>query len=70
MSDRLAHRPRYHGLFNHVDSSQHLHKEFLRNRWAYRRQTPYYEKRTLGSSLSLVPIGYTFVRGLFSRYIS
>ncbi len=68
MSDRLAHRPRYHGTFKHIRPSRHLQKEYLRNRWAYRRQTPHHEKHSLGYSLSLVPLGYKFVRGLLVRY--
>ncbi len=68
MSDRLAHRPRYHGPFNRIHPSQYTQKEFLRNRWTYRRQTLSYEKHTLGYSLAFVPTSYTFVRDLFTRY--
>ncbi len=68
MSDRLAHRPRYHGTFKHIHPSRHSQKEYLRNRWAYRRQTPQLEKHPPGYSLSFVPLSYKFVRGLLIRY--
>jgi hypothetical protein len=68
MSDRLAHRPRYHGAFKHIHPTRYSNKDYLRTGWSYRRQTPKFEKHTPGYSLSFVPLGYKFVRGLLTRY--
>ncbi len=68
MSDRLAHRPRYHGTFKHIHPSRHSTKEYLRNHWVYRRQSPQVEKHSPGYSLSFVPLSYKFVRCLLIRY--
>ncbi|GAC1422041.1 MAG: hypothetical protein PVSMB2_32310 [Ktedonobacteraceae bacterium] len=68
MSDRIAHRPRYQSIRRRIQPSRLTEKDFLRNRWTYRLQTPHYEKHALGYGLSLVPLGYKFVRGLLIRY--
>ncbi len=68
MSDRIAHRPRYQSIRRRIQPSRLSEKDFFRNRWAYRRQTPHYEKHALGYGISFVPLGYKFVRGLLVRY--
>ncbi|GAC1615413.1 MAG: hypothetical protein NVS4B11_02330 [Ktedonobacteraceae bacterium] len=68
MSDRIAHRPRYQSMRKRIQPSRLSQKDFLHDRWTYRRQNIHYEKHALGYGLSLVPLGYKFVRGLFIRY--
>ncbi len=68
MSDRIAHRPRYRITHKLIQPSRLSQKDFLRNHWTYRRQTLHYEKHSLGYGLSLMPLGYKFVRGLLTRY--
>jgi hypothetical protein len=67
MSRRIAHRPRYHQLRPLPHSSPRSHKDFLRNRWTYRKQTIHYQKRTPGQGLLLIPWGYRLVRGILSN---
>jgi hypothetical protein len=55
MSRRIAHRPRYHYMRPVPHPSLRSHKDFLRNRWTYRRQNIPYQKRSPGQGLLLVP---------------
>lgn len=66
MSRRIAHRPRYHFSRPVPHLPRSSHREFLRNRWAYRRQPQPYPKRAPGQSLLLAPYvswGYRLFRG-------
>ena len=67
MSRRIAHRPRYRHLRSIPQPSLRSHKDFFRNRWAYRRQGISLQKRTLGQGLLLIPWGYRLVHGLVGR---
>jgi hypothetical protein len=68
MSSRIAHRPRYRTMRQLAQqTSRHVCRDFLATRWSYRRQTPLYEKRPLGYSLSLLPLGYRFLQGVLIR---
>lgn len=67
MSRRIAHRPRYRHLRSIPQPSLRSHKDFLRNRWTYRRQGIPFQKRTLGQGLLLIPWGYRLVQGLVAR---
>ena len=62
MSRRIAHRPRYHHMRHLPHPPLRSHKDFLRNRWTYRRQTIPYQKRIPGQSLMLIPWGYRLLR--------
>ena len=62
MSRRIAHRPRYQHMRYLPHLSYRSHKDFLRNRWTYRRQTITYQKRIPGQSLLLIPWGYRLLR--------
>ena len=63
MSRRIAHRPRYHSMRYLPQPPLRSHKDFLRNRWTYRRLTIPYQKRILGQGLLLIPFGYRLLRG-------
>ena len=67
MSRRIAHRPRYQTIRHIPHPSLRSHKDFLRNRWTYRRQTIPYQRRPLGQGLLLIPWGYKLVRGIVGR---
>jgi hypothetical protein len=67
MSRRIAHRPRYRNMRYLPLSSPRSHRDFFRIRWMYRRQEPLYEKHELGYGLSLIPISYHMVCGIFLR---
>ena len=64
MSSRIAHRPRYHMMLSIPQTPLRSHKEFLRNRWTYRRQVNFFQKRTIGQGLLLIPWGYRAVRSV------
>jgi hypothetical protein len=64
MSRRIAHRPRYQSMRYQPQPQPHSHKDFLRNRWTYRRLTVPYQKRTLVQGLLLIPFGYRLLRGI------
>ena len=64
MSRRIAHRPRYHMMRSISQTPLRSHKEFLRNRWTYRRQVNFFQKRTIGQGLLLIPWGYRAVRSV------
>lgn len=55
MSRRIAHRPRYRDMRHLVQPSQRTRKDFLRQKWAYRRSTLAYQKISLGQGLLLLP---------------
>jgi hypothetical protein len=67
MSRRIAHRPRYHAMRSIPQPLLRTHKNFLRNRWTYRRQTISFQKRTLGQGLLLIPWGYRVLRSAIVR---
>lgn len=68
MSRRIAHRPRYNSLRSIPQPLLRSHKDFLRNRWTYRRQTPpFFQKRSLGQGILLIPWGYHLVRNMAGR---
>ena len=62
MSRRIAHRPHYRNSRPLPHPSLRTHKDFLRYRWTYRRQTVTYQKRIPGQSLLLIPWGYRLLR--------
>ncbi len=57
MSRRIAHRPRYQSMkhLTHPRFSPRSTFFAARQRWAYRRQQPIYQRHTPGYSLSLLP---------------
>ncbi len=57
MSRRIAHRPRYQSMRHLPQPQLRSHKDFLRNRWTYRRLTVPYQKHPLGQGLLLIPFG-------------
>ena len=67
MSRRIAHRPRYQSMRTIPQPSLRSHKDFLRNRWTYRRRIIPFQKRTLGQGLLLVPWGYRVLRSAVGR---
>ncbi len=67
MSRRIAHRPRYQAMRSIPQPLLRSHKNFLRNRWTYRRQTIPFQKRTLGQGLLLIPWGYRVLRSALVR---
>jgi hypothetical protein len=67
MSRRIAHRPRYHYMRPLPHPSLRSHKDFLRNRWTYRRQNIPYQRRSPGQGLLLVPWGYRLVSSVLGR---
>lgn len=54
MSRRIAHRPRHHLLRNHSQPSLRSHKEYLRTRWTYHRQTLSQSRHPLGQGLMMI----------------
>ena len=64
MSRRIAHRPRYQMMRSISQTPLRSHKEFLRNRWTYRRQVTPFRRRPLGQGLLLIPWGYRAVRSV------
>ena len=64
MSRRIAHRPRYQSMRYLPQPPLRSYKDFLRNRWTYRRLTVPYQKRTLGQGLLLLPFGYRILRNI------
>ena len=64
MSRRIAHRPRYSTMRHLPQPPLRSHKDFLRNRWTYRRLTVPYQKRSLGQGLMLIPFGYRLIRNV------
>jgi hypothetical protein len=64
MSRRIAHRPRYRHTYQSARPLLRSRQNFLKTRWTYRRQNVLYEKRALGYSLSLIPVGYRFLHSM------
>jgi hypothetical protein len=65
MSRRIAHRARYRNMRHFTLFSPRSRHDFFSIRWAYRRQTPLYEKHTLGQGLSLIPIDFRLIRSAY-----
>ena len=66
-SSRIAHRPRYRTMRQLAQASQRARQDFLSHRWMYRNQNIKYEKHSLGYQLSLLPVGYRFLQGIFTQ---
>lgn len=58
MSRRLAYRPQHHLARTAPRYLPQSQREYLRQRWAYRRQSASYIRRPLGYGLTLVPWGW------------
>lgn len=67
MSRRLANRPRFHHQRISPRPLHLAHKEYLRQRWTYRQPHVSYTKHPLGHGVSLLPIGWQFVRDVLKR---
>lgn len=67
MSKRIANRPRHHMTRYFPQPSSRRHKDYLHTRWTYRRFTIPYQRRTLGQSLSLLPLGYKLIHRIALR---
>ena len=64
MSQRIAHRPRYHAMRQPPQSPRHFLKKYYRDHWTYRRLTIPYQKQPLSQRLRFVPFGYHLAYGI------
>ena len=65
MSRRIAHRARYRNMRQFPLFFSRSRRDSFFIGWTYRRQTPLYEKHTLGYGLLLIPIDFRLVRSAY-----